>query len=190
MIRIVAFSGSHRQGSYNQQLVKLAVAGAQADGATVTVLNLSALALPILNPDLLTDGALPAPVLAFQQQLRTAHGLLIASPEYNGFFTPLLKNALDWASRRIDEQPSVFTGQYAAVMAASPGKLGGMRGLLPLRQLLTGLGVTVLAEQMTLPEAGQALTEQGQLLDPALQREAEALGAKLSRTLSALQVGS
>ncbi len=188
MINILAFAGSNRLDSYNQKLVAVAAQGARAAGANVHLIELAALNLPLINQDLIIDHKLPPEVVDLQNMIKSAHGLLIASPEYNGFFSPLLKNSLDWASRRVDQQPSVFSGRFAAVMAASPGRLGGMRGLLPLRQLLTELGVTVLAEQMTLANAGQAFDDRGRLLDAEQQQSAEALGARLVVTLRALHL--
>ena len=71
-------------------------------------------------------------------------GLLIASPEYNSSLTGVLKNAIDWTSRRSggDGAPvAAYRGKAAVIMSAAPGSLGGLRGLSHLRDILRTLGV-------------------------------------------------
>ena len=71
------------------------------------------------------------------------HGLLISSPEYNSSISPLLKNAIDWASRPEEGKPplAAYRGKVAGLMAASPGGLGGLRGLVHVRAILGNIGV-------------------------------------------------
>ncbi|NEP47224.1 MAG: NAD(P)H-dependent oxidoreductase, partial [Okeania sp. SIO2H7] len=88
--------------------------------------------------------------------------------EYNGSITPLLKNALDWASRpEPGDVPSCFQGKVAALLATSPGALGGLRGLVHVRTILSNLGVVVLPKQKAIPRASQAFDDNGDLVDPA-----------------------
>ena len=100
----------------------------------------------------------------------------------------MLKNAIDWASRpRPDEPPAVaFRGKVAGIMAASPGGLGGLRGLVHLRQLLTNLGVLVVPDQIAVSKAGQAFTEDGALTDAAQQASVAAIAERVCRTISKL----
>ena len=109
-------------------------------------------------------------------------GLLIASPEYNSSISPLLKNTIDWVTRSpaANGDLSGFQGKLAAIMAASPGPLGGLRGLVVLRSLLGNIGCTVLADQVTLRQAAEAFDADGQLVDPKQQAGAEALGRTLA----------
>ena len=84
--------------------------------------------MPIYNGDLEAAEGVPANGRRFKQLLLDHDGILISSPEYNGAFSPLLKNALDWASRfeQEDEKPlSAYRGKVAAIMSASPGARGG-----------------------------------------------------------------
>ena len=75
--------------------------------------------------------------------------LLIAAPEYNSSLTPLLKNSIDWVSRATGDEPPLvaFQGKAAALMSASPGGLGGLRGLVHVRSILASIGVLVLPDQ-------------------------------------------
>ena len=142
-IKLLAISGSSRQGSVNKRLLDAAVNTARALGAEVSCLDLRTLALPLYDGDLEAANGLPEGCTALKKALVEHDALLIASPEYNGFFSPLLKNAIDWASRPQGSQPSPFTGKLAGLLAASPGALGGIRGLPTVRQLLSNLGVLV-----------------------------------------------
>ena len=182
MAKILAFSGSARKNSFNQALVKIAAAGAKEAGAEVTVINLADFPMPIINQDLEAAEGMPAGAARFKQMLIDHDGFLIASPEYNSAFSPLLKNSIDWASRSTSENEtplSAFQGKTAAIMACSPGGLGGIRGLVFVRMLLGNIGVTVLPDQQAIPQAFSAFGENGQLVDDKKQAAIMGLGMKL-----------
>ncbi len=186
MTKILAFSGSGRKKSFNQQLVTIAAKGAADAGAEVTVINLADYPMPIFDEDLEASEGMPEAAKQFKQLLIDHDGLLIASPEYNSAFSPLLKNAIDWATRPfgpdIKSEPP-FANKYAAIMATSPGGLGGMRGLVFVRLLLSNLGVTVLPGQQAVPNAYQAFNEAGSLNDEETQTRVMGLGSALTQEL-------
>jgi len=187
--KILAFSGSARKNSFNQRLVKIAAQGAEQAGAEVTVVNLADFPMPIFNQDDEAERGLPEAARAFKQLLIAHDGFLIASPEYNSAFSPLLKNAIDWASRREGEETPLlaYRGKVAAIMAASPGALGGLRGLVFLRLLLSNIGVTVLPEQQAIVQADKALHPDGYLNDPQAQAAVVTIGGRLTEVLRKLQ---
>jgi len=183
MTKILAFSGSSRKGSYNQKMVEIAASGAKNAGAEVTVIDLADYPMPIFNQDLEAKQGMPDNALAFKQRLIEHDGFLIASPEYNSAFSPLLKNVIDWASRATTEnEPPLlaYQGKTAAIMAASPGALGGIRGLVFLRMLLGNMGVTILPEQQALRQAFKAFNDDGSLIDNKQQQAIMSLGEKLA----------
>ncbi|MFT5084666.1 MAG: chromate reductase [Lentisphaeria bacterium] len=166
MAKIIAFSGSAREASYNQKLVTVAAGAARSGGADVTLISLADLPMPLFSEDLERSEGMPENARKFKTLLTESDGFLIASPEYNSAFSPLLKNALDWASRAIPDQPMQTYGKkVAAIMSASPGALGGMRGLVFVRMLLNNLGVMVIPEQVTVPLAHKAFAEDGSIID-------------------------
>jgi chromate reductase len=189
MLKILAFSGSARKDSFNQKLVALAAEGAEKAGGEVTVVNLADYPMPIFDQDFETEHGMPETAKAFKKLLIEHDGFLIASPEYNSAFTPLLKNVLDWASRKEgDEQPLVaYRGKCAAIMSASPGALGGLRGLVFLRMLLANIGVVVLPGQFALTHAGQAFSVNGQLINDQSNTTVMNLGAELVKYSSKLK---
>jgi chromate reductase, NAD(P)H dehydrogenase (quinone) len=147
--KILAFAGSARKDSFNKKLIKVAIVGAQAAGAEVTYLDFRDLPLPLFDEDLEATEGLPDNVLKLKAMMKAHQGFLLACPEYNSSITPLLKNAIDWASRPATDEPPLacFTGKVALLMSASPGGLGGLRGLVHVRSILGNIGVLVLPDQ-------------------------------------------
>lgn len=186
MAKILAFSGSSREDSYNQKLVNVAAKGAQEAGAEVTVINLGDYPMPLFNQDDEAEKGVDEQAKAFKDLLLQHDGLLIASPEYNSAFSPLLKNAIDWASRSTEENEpplSAYKGKYAVIMSASPGGLGGMRGLVFLRMLLGNIGVVVLPQQQAVAAAFKAFNDEGGMVDPEKESKVKELGAVLAKEL-------
>lgn len=166
--KIVAFAGSSRLGSFNTKLIQIAVDAAREASAEVTLVDLRALALPLFDQDLESSDGLPDGAKRLKSLLRESDGFLIASPEYNSSITPLLKNAIDWASRAEtdSELPLVaYRDKAAALFSASPGGFGGLRGLVTLRSILGNIGVHVLPDQVCISTAHEAFDETGKLKD-------------------------
>ncbi|TQV75466.1 NAD(P)H-dependent oxidoreductase [Aliikangiella marina] len=183
MIKIMAFAGSARKDSFNKKLVAVAARGAEKAGASVTLVDLADYDMPIFNQDFEAEHGMPDAARRFKQLLIDHDGFLISSPEYNGAFSALLKNALDWASRAETEDESplqAFNGKFSAIMSASPGGLGGLRGLVMLRMLLNNLGVTVIPQQQAVGQAFKMFDEKGGMTDERKQSAVEGLGKALS----------
>lgn len=176
-VKILAFAGSARLESFNKKLVKLAAEAARNTGAEVTFADLMDYPMPLYNQDLEAKEGLPDAVVRFKNLLKSHQGFIIACPEYNGSITPLLKNTIDWASRPEPGEPPLglicFRGKVAALLATSPGGLGGLRGLVHVRAILEGIGVLVIPDQKAIPGAYQAFDERGQLKD---EKQTEAIG--------------
>ncbi|WP_310414942.1 NAD(P)H-dependent oxidoreductase [Chamaesiphon sp. OTE_8_metabat_110] len=186
--KILAFAGSARKDSFNKKLVKIAAEGAKAAGAEVTYLDFRDLPLPLYDEDLETAEGLPENALKLKAMMKAHQGFLIACPEYNSSITPLLKNAIDWASRPEPGEPSLvcFKDKVAILMGASPGALGGLRGLVHVRSILGNIGVLVLPDQKAIGNAHQAFDEHGQLKDELQQVAIAQLGNKLVTVTSLL----
>ncbi len=184
-MKILAFAGSTRRESFNKRLLRIAAAGAREAGAEVTLLDLAELPLPLFDADLEAVEGAPENARRLKELMIGHDGFLIASPEYNSSISGVLKNAIDWASRREEgeERLAAFAGKAAALMSASPGALGGLRGLVHLRAILGNLGVLVLPQQKAVPRAHQAFTDDGLLADPKMHSEVTALGARLTELL-------
>ncbi len=188
--RITAFAGSLRAGSFNKKLLAIAADAARAAGAEVTVVDLRELELPLYDQDLEDASGLPEGAKKFKALLRASDGLLIASPEYNSSITAALKNALDWASRAEaeDEPPfAAYRGKAAALFAASPGSIGGLRSLVTLRSILGNIGVLVLPDQVTISTAHEAFDDAGKLNDGRKAKKVALLAKDLVETARKLK---
>lgn len=183
--RILAFAGSTRTESYNKKLVKIAAAGARAAGAEVTYLDLRDLPLPLFDEDLESKEELPANARKLKDLFLAHQGLLISCPEYNSSITAVLKNAIDWVSRPVPGEASLacFTDKVAALMSASPGALGGLRGLVTVRMILGNIQVLVLPDQVAVSRAFEAFNADGSLKDAKQQAGIERLGARLAEVV-------
>lgn len=187
--KILAFAGSLRKDSYNKKLVAVAAAGARNAGAEVTVLDLADYPLPVFSEDLEAAQGLPDSALGLKAELKNHDGFLIGCPEYNSSITSALKNVIDWASRPApnEEALACFKGKIAVLMSTSPGALGGMRGLVHVRAILSSIQVLVLPDQKSIPNAAKAFDGDGSLTDPKQQEAVMNLGAKLTQTVSKLR---
>ena len=194
-VRVLVVSGSARPGSFNRQLADVAAGLAVAGGAEVTQTDLRALALPLYDAEIEAAG-IPAGALELRRLFATHDAVIIASPEYNGFPTPLLINALDWTSRvpALGDLPSglvAMGGTVAGVVSASPGALGGLRSLLFVRQFLQlALGLLVVPEQFALGQANKAFDDSGQLIDTKQLQSVQRVVSSVLRTARALKASA
>ncbi|WP_349388687.1 NAD(P)H-dependent oxidoreductase [Hyphomonas sp.] len=179
-VKLLAFSGSSREESFNQRLLDHAVHAAQDSGAEIEAIRLADFNLPLYSQNLELN-AFPEDAKRLKELFRTHHGFLIASPEHNGSITTLLKNAIDWVSRPTDGEAALaltgFRGKVAGLMSTSPSPFGGLRSLSHLRQILTTIQTLVVTEQVSVPLAHTAFdgpelldTMPKQLLPPLVNR--------------------
>ena len=140
MSKLLVFAGSTRQHSFNRRLAQVAAGMARDAGADVTLLELSDFDIPLYNADLEARGT-PADVLRLKQVLFDHPAWIVCSPEYNGSYTALLKNTIDWASSPVKGDPvwqdgtRAFRGKVVGMLSASPGALGGLRSQSHLAQI-------------------------------------------------------
>lgn len=180
--RLIAFAGSLRKESYNKKLVQIAAAAARKAGADVEYIDLKDFQLPVFDEDLEKEAGLPENAKKLKKLFIAADGFLLSSPEYNSSVTAVLKNTIDWISRPVkDEAPLAgFMGKTAALMSASPGGLGGLRGLVHIRSILGNIGVIVLPDQVAVAKAFDMFNVDGSLKDAMQQSSIEGLGTKLA----------
>ncbi len=183
--KILAFAGSTRTDSYNKKLVKIASTGATEAGADVTVIDLRDFPMPIYDGDLEQKDGLPSNARNLKDLMLSHQGFLISSPEYNSSISAVFKNTIDWASRQSEgEIPlACFKNKVGGIMSASPGMLGGLRGLVHVRSILGNIGVIVMPDQIAIARAHEAFNEDGTLKDKKQEDQVKKIGANVTKIL-------
>lgn len=188
--RLLFISGSTREKSFNKRLAKLGERIADANGIAATFADLGDYPMPIYNGDDEVREGSPDNARKLKALMKVHSGIFIASPEYNASFSPLLKNAIDWVSHTKDEGEApleVYKTRVFALGSASPGGMGGLRGLSQLRLVLEiGLGALVLPDQFAVPRAVEAFDADGHLKNKDSQETFKQLIQKLARAAHVL----
>jgi NAD(P)H-dependent FMN reductase len=186
-LRILVIAGSARAASLNRKLARAAAATLRAAGSVAVEFDVGALRLPVYDGDLEAASGVPEGARLLLEAISPSDGLLIVTPEYNGFPTPLLINAFDWLSR-IPASASgpaglaVTASKPVALLSASPGAAGGLRSRNFLRQYLQmTFQMLVVPQQLALGKADQAFDDAGALKDERTAQAVErVLGALLA----------
>jgi chromate reductase, NAD(P)H dehydrogenase (quinone) len=121
MTTIIGLSGSLRAGSFNTALLR-AAATLMPEGTELLVKTIHG--IPLFDGDAESANGIPVAVRELGEAIANAHGLLLATPEYNNSIPGPFKNAIDWLSRIEDGARPVFTGKAVTVIGASPGGFG------------------------------------------------------------------
>ena len=183
--KILAFAGSTRIDSFNKKLVKIAATGAVEGGADVTVIDLRDFAMPLYDGDLEHQQGLPSSARKLKDLMLSHQGFLISAPEYNSSISGVLKNTIDWVSRPSEgEEPlACFKGKVAGIMSASPGGLGGLRGLVHVRAILENIYVLVIPDQIAVGKAHEVFNADGTLKDKKQEDSVKRIGANVAKLL-------
>lgn len=189
--RVAVLAGSLRDGSYNRMLAALAADALRAAGAEVTDIDLADYDLPIYRHEIEAAGV-PEAAKTLKALFERQDALMIATPEYNGSISPLLKNALDWASRPGPGEGmtalTAYRGKAAGILSASISPFGGIRALAHLRQILGTMQMLVIPEQVMIPAAHGAF-EDGRLKEALPAQLLDAMAARLVAVAGALSAG-
>jgi chromate reductase, NAD(P)H dehydrogenase (quinone) len=174
-VRILALGGSLREASRNRALLDEAAALAP-DGVVIDLSQLAIIgSLPLFNQDTLDRDGFPAGVSELKEALRSADGMLIATPEYNWGIPGFLKNAIDWASRPSSEIASVFGDLPVALIGAGGGagtRLAQQAWLSVLRFLRMR---PWFGQSLFVDRAHERFDEHNRLTDEAVRAQLEAV---------------
>ena len=152
-MKVLAISGSLRQGSHNTDLLRGAAAGAP-DGVDIELYH-GLKDIPPYDADDDVPGDQPIAVQHFKDALDSADAIVISTPEYNSSIPGVLKNALDWASRPLVESP--VRNKPVAVLSSSTGMFGGVWAAAETRKVLGALGARTIEDTVAVPKADQRL---------------------------------
>ena len=178
-MKILAISGSLRSGSHNTDLLQAAAAVAP-DGIDVTLYD-GLKEIPPYDADDDFPGAQPEAVRRFKGALDEADAVLIATPEYNSSVPGQLKNAFDWVSRPLGENPA--RGKPVAVIGASTSSFGGIWAQRELKKVLGILGARVLDVELPVAKADRRLVEPDAELRAGLAGVGDALASAVGASV-------
>ena len=163
-VNIIGFTGSLRLHSYNKAALN-AAKELLPQGATLEIVDISD--IPFFNEDVEAEG-MPEAVVNFKRKLATADAVLISTPEYNYSIPPVLKNALDWASRGTDLP---LSGKPLGIMSASPSIFGGSRVQYHLRQVCVRVNLLPLNQpEVFIMKADGKFDKDGKLINETTEK--------------------
>lgn len=186
-MRVLVLAGSTRKESLNRKLAPIVVKALEAAGIDATFADLRDYPMPLSEGDFEAEEGIPLAANQLKQLAKNADAFVIASPEHNGGYPAILKNAIDWISRPApgERHLEAFAGKTAAILSASPGPGGGRRALRHLRDLLEMMRITVIPQELAIPRANEAFGADGSLVRPedieGLQALVDALAGALAR---------
>ena len=173
--KIIAIVGSLRKDSYNRQLA-IETKRIIGDKADFQLLDYSD--VPLLNLDF--EYPPPDAVKRVREIIKSADGIWFFTPEYNHFFSGVLKNLIDWLSRPIsDSEPQVLGGKPAAISGATPGMSGTGLAQDHLVTLISFLNMKIMnTPRLTIPNVKQQTDQNDRLVLAAsaayLEKQAQA----------------
>jgi NAD(P)H-dependent FMN reductase len=164
-VRLLVFSASLRQESYNTRLARLAIRLIEELGGRVDAASMADFDCPAYNQDVQSREGIAAGALELRRRLEANDAFVIASPEYNSSMPGVLKNVIDWTSRH---KPQPFNARHGLLLSASPSMVGGNRGLWALRVPFEHLGARIYPDMFSLAQADRAFGADGSLVSAEL----------------------
>ncbi|WP_299403422.1 NADPH-dependent FMN reductase [Acaryochloris sp. IP29b_bin.148] len=159
MTKIVGIGGSLRTNSYSMMALALAAERVQACGADVQILDLRAMTLPFCDGG--KDYSEFPDVEVLRQTVTEADGLILATPEYHGSVSGVIKNALDLMGF------TELSGKVAGLISVLGGQPNS-NALNEMRLIMRWVHAWVIPEQIAIGQAWRAFDEEGKLMDEKL----------------------
>jgi len=186
--KILALAGSAREDSCNKKLIRFAAEG--IENADVNLIDIRDYPIPLYDGDLEAAEGLHEKAQTLKKMFIESDAFLFSSPEYNSSISGVFKNLIDWVSRPEESDPYylvAFKGKVAGLMSASPGNLGGLRGLFHLRGVLSNVGTFVIPNLITVSNAYEAFDDNGRLKNEKKAEAISTLTKELVTTVSKLK---
>lgn len=182
-MKILVIAGSLRKGSLNRQLAEAASTYLESKAfgnvpkGSVSAEILDYSEVPLFNEDI--EFPLPASVAEVRRKVKNADAIWFFTPEYNHYFSGVLKNLIDWLSRPVsDEEGQLLSGKPAAFSGISMGGGGTTSAQDHLVALLSFLNMKLMNAPRLAIANGLEQVENGKLIltasRPYLERQADA----------------
>ncbi len=170
-IRIVAVPGSVRPGNYTGKALALVMDElATLDHVATQRLDPAELDLPVPGRQPLDQEALSK----FRESIRAASGVILATPEYHGSFSSVMKLVIENLGF-----PSVLSGKPVALLGVAAGQIGAIKATEQLRSVCSHIGALVLPGTVSVANVQQVFDEQGHCLDPRIEKRIRSVASNL-----------
>ena len=173
---VVGICGSLRKGSYTRMALAIALQGAEDAGARTQLIDLRDYQLTFCDGG--DNEKLPKDVLRLRDEVKRAHGIILATPEYHGGYSGVLKNALDLMG--FDE----FEGKMIGLVGVSAGSMGALGALNTLRSVGRAVHAWVVPEQAGVPRVDDVFDEKGNCKDKSVEKRLKAVGRQVAKFAS------
>jgi FMN reductase len=174
-IRVVGICGSLRPASITRQALAVALAGARAAGAQTQLIDLGDYHLEFCCPGEGGQYEYSEGVQRLRAEVKQAHGIILATPEYHASYSGVLKNALDLMG--FEE----FEGKMVGLIGVSGGMSGAVNALTALQMVGRALHAWVIPEQGAVPQASKSFDENGRPRDPNVEKRLREVGRQVAR---------
>jgi FMN reductase len=172
-LRVAGICGSLRKGSYTRMALAVALRGAEEAGAETQLIDLREYQLVFCDGGDTDD--VPKDVSRLRQDVQRAQGIILATPEYHGGYSGVLKNALDLMG--FDE----FEGKMIGLVGVSGGGLGASGPLASLRSVGRALHAWVVPEQAGVANVDEAFDDNGNCKDDGIEKRLKAVGRQVAK---------
>ncbi|PUZ19946.1 NAD(P)H-dependent FMN reductase [Chitinophaga costaii] len=164
---IAIVSGSTRTGrlSHNVSLV-LAAKLQHLTGQVPVMIDLAAYHIPVFEERLDKQSIPSADLQKVSDLLQSADAIIFVSPEYNGTYTPALKNMVDSLGKK------EFARKVIGCVSVSTGALGGLRGALSMQQLVLAIGGIALPQMLLVPVVQDKVNHNAEFTDTTFETKA------------------
>jgi len=170
-IKIIAICGSLRENSHTKRALEICLAGAEQVGVEIQMIDLRTYNLVFCDGN--TTGDYPEDVLKLREQVTSAHGVILGTPEYHGSYSGVLKNALDLMG--FEE----FEGKMIGLVGVSAGALGANNAISTLRSVGRSLHAWVVPDQVSIPLADVVFADGN--IEAATEKRLLNLGRQVAR---------
>ncbi|HEX9592602.1 MAG TPA: NAD(P)H-dependent oxidoreductase [bacterium] len=174
VIEVAGICGSIRKGSLTRMALQVALAGAKEAGAAIHLIDLRAYELVFCDGKE-DESVYPKDVFKLREDVRAAQGIILATPEYHGGYSGVLKNALDLMG--FDE----LEGKMLGLVGVSGGGMGAFGAISSLRAVGRALHAWVIPEQVSIPRAWQEFDDSGTLKNSDLEKRLKEVGRQVAR---------
>ncbi|MGB7624356.1 MAG: NAD(P)H-dependent oxidoreductase [Terriglobia bacterium] len=160
-IRIVAISGSVRPGNYTNMALALVIDEFKKHPQiSLKVIDPALLSLPLPGTDPGSEVT-----KSLQEDVRNATGVILATPEYHGSFSSVIKLVIENLGF-----PSVLAGKPVALLGVAAGSIGAVKSLEMLRSICSHIGAIVLPLAISIANVQKVFDKDGRCLDPSVEK--------------------